>query len=691
MFEKFEKFLLVAALLTAGCDPDKTIVRVSPGTDLETVRDRVRELRAKAPDAKVEIVLASGVHRLSKPLVLGPQDSGVAWRGEGDVRLSGMVDAPVGKPVTDERILALLPEKARGKVRVWELATLGLSDIGDRCVNYEFDIQHRVAYNYNQGEAELDSFSPKKGDTSRGILEMFAGDKPLTVAKGPDGERLRIDKALGTTRLPHRSKSVMRMKEPVFTYKGDYPSRWVNEPDPWATGYWSCDWGEQTQQIVKIDPATKTMELSWPPHRWGYRDNQWFFGANLVSELDHEGEYVIDGKAKKVYAWLPENAPVAFSNSSRLLEITGAKDITFGFMTFEGSRGSAISISNCTNVVIARSTIRNCGGYAVMIQEGFDCGVKGCEMHGMGAGGVFMFDENRKTLVASRHFTEDCVIHDFGRKCRMYRPAIWLTGVGQRALHNRIYNAPHAAILFFGNDFEIGWNDISRACYASNDCGVLYTGRSWLLRGTRIHHNYIHDILGLGGGPCNGIYMDDSVGGSEIDNNVFEHVPYAVFIAGTRDAKIHDNVFIDCPGAFRFDARGKNWQKPHIDGRVAEFKKTGCQQWIAFTKPPYSTKYPMLATLMDTDVYAPLGNEFTRNIFWIGEKHPLIDHVKGGAFGKAFNGETGDTWYIGGAARDPNNQARPYFDEQVHDNHLNVDPKTLGWKGVDPSVGPRAK
>jgi len=681
--------LLVVLLLAAGCDRGGVIVRVTPGTDLEGVRDRIRAQREANPNAKFTVLLESGVHRLAQPLQLDERDSGVTWRGEGEVRLSGMVEAAKGKIVTDQRLLSLLPENARAQVRVWDLVTFGLSDIGDRRYNYEHALQDRVACLYCQGEAELDSFAPPKGDKSRGIMEMFADDEPMIISKGPEGEKLRIDKALGKTRLPHRNPKVMRMGEPIFSYKGEVPSRWAGEPDPWATGYWSCDWGEQTQQVLKVDPATKTMELSNPPHRWGYCDNQWFYGANLLTELDKPGEYVIDGKAKRVYAWVPggDAAKIEFSNASRLVEVTNAKDIAFTGIVFEGSRGSAISISNCTGVVISRGTIRNCGGYAVMIQEGANCGVRGCEIYAMGAGGVFMFDANRKSLVPSRHFTEDCTIHDFGRKCRMYRPAIWLVGVGQRAMHNKIYNAPHAAILFFGNDFEIGWNEIFRACYASNDCGVLYTGRSWLLRGTKIHHNYIHDIIGLDGGQCNGIYMDDSVGGSEIYENVFEHVPYAIFIAGTRDAKIHDNVFIDCPGAFRHDARGKNWQKPHIDGRVAEFKRTGAQHGIDFRKPPYSTKYPELLTIMDTDVYAPLGNEFTRNIFWVGEQHPLIDHVQ--KKWAPFAGEKGDTWYIGGAARSAKNDARPYFDAQVHDNHLNVDPKTLGWKGVDPAVGPR--
>jgi len=668
-------------LATPAVADEASVVSVTPSEGVAVARERVRALRRKGVKGVVRVKLTRGVHRLSEPLRLGAEDSDVEWTGEADgTVLSGgrTVPAGSGRPVTDPKVLSRLPERVRDRVRVWDLAELGFGDVGDRSRNYEHAIQHRVASVYNQGEAELDSFPPVSNDCSKGVLEMFSAGRPLTVAKST--WIYHIEKATGPTAIPNRFWT--RHREPLFVYREEAPSRWTEEPDPWTIGYWSCDWGEQIQQVKSIDPEKKSMELCGPEHRWGYRDGQWFRSLNLLSELDEVGECVIDGQGMKAYALLanPDADGVEFSDCSRLVEICGASNVVFRSLTFEESRRSAVSVTGSVAVVIADSTIRNTGGYGVLVQDGFACGVTNCDIYGHAAGGVFLVDGNRASLVPSRHFVEDCRIHDFGRRNRMYRPAVWLVGVGQRAVRNLICNAPHAGLLFFGNDFEIAWNEFHDVCDASNDCGAIYTGRSWLLRGTRIHHNYFHDICGLDGGPCNTVYLDDSVAGIEVTDNVFERVPYGVFIAGARDVTVRGNVFIDCPGALRFDARGKNWQKSHLDGRVAEWKKSGTQHGIAFTQPPYVTRYPALATLMDTDVYAPLGNDISGNFFLkgdgrflrtVGERKAAETPGKKRKWGFAapFGAEDPE-WYVGGTARDHKGHAYPYFKAQFHDNFI---------------------
>lgn len=670
-----------AFVLTSAVFADAVpVVSVTPRDGVAVAQERVRALRREGVAGVVRVQLARGVYRLSAPLRLGAEDSDVEWMGEdGATVLSGGRTAPIGsgRPVTERKALSRLKERVRDRVRVWDLAELGFGDVGDRSRNYEHAIQHRVAEAYNQGEAELDSYPPVADDGSKGILEIFSGGKPLIVAKS--AEIYHVDRATGPTKIPNRFW--VRHREPLFVYREDAPSLWTEEPDPWTIGYWSCDWGEQIQQVKAIDPGRREMELYGPEHRWGYRDGQWFRSLNLLSELDEVGECVIDGKGMNAYALLanPDADTIEFSDCSRLVEVCGASNIVFRALTFEESRSSAVSVTGSVNVVIADSTIRNTGGYGVLVQDGFACGVTNCDVYGHAAGGVFLVDGNRASLVPSRHFVDGCRIHDFGRRNRMYRPAVWLVGVGQRALRNHIYRAPHAGLLFFGNDFEIAWNEFHDVCDASNDCGAIYTGRSWLLRGTRIHHNYFHDICGLDGGPCNTVYLDDSVAGIEVTDNVFERVPYGVFIAGARDVLVRGNVFIDCPGALRFDARGKNWQKPHLDGRVAEWKKSGTQHGIPFTKPPYVTKYPALATLMDSDVYAPLGNVITGNFFLKGDgrflrtvgerKAQEAATKKRWGYASTF-GPDDPEWYVGGAARDHKGQAYPYFRDQFHDNFI---------------------
>ena len=124
-----------------------------------------------------------------------------------------------------------------------------------------------------------------------------------------------------------------------------------------------------------------------------------------------------------------------------------------------------------------------------------------------------------------------------------------LNGVGNRATHNLIDNAPHQAIAFGGNDHRIEFNEIHSVCHESNDAGAIYAGRDWTMRGTVIRHNYLHDITGFEGRGCVGVYLDDMFCGTEISGNLFVRVTRAAFIGGGRDCTIANNVFVDCqPG-----------------------------------------------------------------------------------------------------------------------------------------------
>ena len=58
-------------------------------------------------------------------------------------------------------------------------------------------------------------------------------------------------------------------------------------------------------------------------------------------------------------------------------------------------------------------------------------------------------------------------------------PAIELQGVGNRADHNLIHDAPHWAISFGGNEHVMELNEIYDVCQETGDVGVFYTGRDW--------------------------------------------------------------------------------------------------------------------------------------------------------------------------------------------------------------------
>ena len=64
----------------------------------------------------------------------------------------------------------------------------------------------------------------------------------------------------------------------------------------------------------------------------------------------------------------------------------------------------------------------------------------------------------------------------------MYSQGVSIQGVGNRAAHNLIHNAPHNAIIFGGNDHVIEFNEIHDVVLESDDQGgvdMFGDGKHW--------------------------------------------------------------------------------------------------------------------------------------------------------------------------------------------------------------------
>ena len=625
---------LAFAAMTAGAAD----FSLAPGEPLEKARDEVRQWRRANPARRNEtlrIVLAAGRYERTESLRLGPEDSNVEWSAApgAEVVITGARRLGGGRLVSHGPFVARLPEAAKAHATEFDLTDIPAG--GDPRYDGDHDLQQRINCAYEQAEAAIGSVEAPRDDP--GEMDVFADGKALRLARSPEDRLFRI--AVPEGMKTHLFLGRTNWVNAVVATKDDWVKRWDGEPEPYVCGNWGCDWVEQRHHVDRFDPATRTLTLSAPNILWGYTLNQWFYGFNLICELDRPGEWVCDKAAKRLVAWLPEGAKtVEVSVARRLVEMVAATNVTFRGLTFSQSRNTAVTMDGCVACRIAGCDVKGAGGYGVIVRDGSGCGVSGGEFTDLGGGGVALVDGNRRTLVASGHFVEDATIHAIGRRYRMYRPAIWLVGVGSRASFNHIYDAPHSAILFFGNDLTIEGNDVHEVCKEANDCGVFYTGRSGLLRGNVIRGNYIHQILGFGGRFCRTIYLDDGFAAAEICGNVFWQVPWAVFIGGAQDNLIHDNVFVDCAQAVFIDDRGTGWMKGHIDRRLDEFRKSGTNRGCRIDRPPYSTKYPeLLEAYTKKDLHQPFGNRLERNVFWQG----------GGSFiRKATGKEPAADWWL---------------------------------------------
>lgn len=640
-----------------------------PFLTLERARDEIRRLKAGdgLPAGGVTVEVAAGRHERTAPLVLTAEDSGTAeapvvYQGAGGARtcITGGRIVKSWQPVTDSAILDRLPAEARDHVVQADLKALGIDHYGDYSVDVGAHLQALVARADGQGEYTMGSVAPRPDAVCPERLEVFCNDAPMEIASGPEGSQIQIEETLGeTVREVRGHKSSI---EGIFRYEGDYPRRWVGEKDAYVCGSWCRDWAEQRHRIKSLDPEKRIIEVDRPYHYYGYHKGQWFWGFNILAELDRPGEWYIDHGNGILYFWPPSSiakAKVEVSHAPALVTLNGTAHVTFRGLLFEATRGTAIAMTDSEHCRVEGCTLRNLGLHAVTVVGGKDDGVIGCDMYGMGGGGVYLIGGDRPTLIPAGHFAENNHIHDYARWDRMYRPAIVFSGVGQRASHNLIHHAPHSAIIFGGNDHVIEYNEIHSVCSDSNDCGAIYAGRDWTLRGNVIRYNYLHHLYGRQGRACRSIYLDDSFAAATIEGNIFYQTTYSIFLGGGRDNIVENNIFVDSPMAMHLDARGLGWQSPHLDGRLKEATEKGTLRGIRFLEPPYSTRFPQLLTLLQDDPKYPKGNVVRRNIFWAGSGEDIRRMAK--------SEEVPENWW-------DHIEAKVHDLVLLEDNLVNVDP-----------------
>ena len=104
--------------------------------------------------------------------------------------------------------------------------------------------------------------------------------------------------------------------------------------------------------------------------------------------------------------------------------------------------------------------------------------------------------------------------------------------------------------------------------------------------------------------------------------NVFYQVETAVLIGGGRDNKVENNLFIHCDTPVSLDNRGLRWRT-----RWGHFRPDGPMyeplRKFRHDQPPWSTRYPRLARILEEIPQAPLGNTLKKNVsVWSGWRDP---------------------------------------------------------------------
>ncbi len=613
-----------------------------PFATLERARDEIRRARTGGRSGPFRVLVRGGTYVRKQTFVLEKQDSGMqgapvvyqACPGE-EVRLAGgPAVAPENfTPVTDAGVVKRLPAAATERVLQADLHALGITELG------RFPVRFRGA--------------PV-------VPELFFNDRRMSLARWPNDEWATIAAIIAPGARPRTGD---KSKEGgVFEYSGDRPAGWDVERGVWLRGYWCYDWYSEVIRVKSVDAALRRIQLAAPAVysvRQGNPSPRRYYAFNLLEELDRPGEYYIDRTSGLLYFWPPGDlagARIVLSTlTAAVVALRETSHVLFRGFVVEAGLGNGIEIGGGVGNRIEACEVRNLRQLGIHVRGGVSHRIEACDVYDTGTGGITLAGGDRKTLEPAGHEAVNNHIHHFSRHQLTYANALTLQGVGNRATHNLIHDAPHQAVSIAGNDHVFELNEVHRVCTETDDCGACYKGRNPSCRGNTIRYNFWHHIGSPRGHGNAAIYFDDGDGGDTVFGNIFFRCGDpgrgsfgTVFSHGGHDNLAENNIFIECKRALGSAPWNDSRWKSYI---AAELWQTRLLKEVDITKPPYTTRYPRLIGFTNPQPGGKRINRAVRNVFfmcadvssgnwrlnpaenWVTDRDPGFVDVKNGHFG----------------------------------------------------------
>ena len=514
--------------------------RLHPFATLTRARDAVRALKAKgALKSPVTVSLADGVHILTEPLILTPEDSGTV---EAPITYTA---APGASPVISggRRITGW----TKGDNALWSAPVPELNG---------------QPWTFRQIYVNS-AWRPRARTPNEGFY---------LVAGTPDG---------GPEAPQNTASRRFQFEE------GHLKAGWKNPRDIEVIVY--TFWNEAHLLVDSIDADTRTVTFQ-TFSRKRFTDSHTSGRAryvvdNVFEALDLPGEWYLDRPAARLY-YLPRpgedpnqleiTAPVAPAMvvatgnplEQRFVEHVAFTNLTFEYTRFQlppddpGDRKQgaitvpgAFQFTGVRHLTFEHNRLRNLGTAGLVIGKGSShLRIAANEISGLAAGALRVDGgtENQHPLERTGNLQIlDNHIHDYGLTYPAAVGVLLMHSAGNTIAHNHIHDGYYTGISAgwvwgysrsISRDNLIEFNhihDIGKGLLS--DMGGIYT--LGVSPGTLIRNNHIHHVdAHLYGGW--GIYQDEGSTSVLVENNLVHDTKYAAYMVHyARDVTVRNNIF----------------------------------------------------------------------------------------------------------------------------------------------------
>jgi len=237
------------------------------------------------------------------------------------------------------------------------------------------------------------------------------------------------------------------------------------------------------------------------------------------------------------------------------LTVRGKQNLAFLALTFEGSNGSAICLSDASNIMISSCNI---------LFSALD-GVNAVRSNNLVLSHLTVDYSNDKGISVSKgqnNMVSDCTVRHSGTVPGMGNSedsyiGIDISGQNNTVQYNAVDTTGYVGIFFLGGPNLIKNNEVNYFCYLKDDGGGIYTwsgdidSAAQRNTGTVTGNIVLNGITAVDGtdsrsaGIAMGIYLDENTGMVEVSGNTVAHCTTGIFLQDAHEVVVKGNTLYD--------------------------------------------------------------------------------------------------------------------------------------------------